>query len=446
MKKETRSAIVAAAAIAMVLVCAGANTAYAALGVIKTEYYRTQQEIAGGRLFVDKETIVVYSPPEFGPDSTSYGESAVLLQGAMGVRSSSPNGVGVSVRVIKGDASVTLRIRGLAEISEGWGRDHVNVRPLEGVVTRTDTDGRYDAETVSAANRTYFRIYSSGQVSLYEYHWWDNSYSDFEKWCLAGGYSSQYDERVIEDRGYDDYGRYVVVRTYDPDIRAYYNITYYYTSNPWWWYQTDYGRFEYIYGYGWVFIPYPVFWHRHCYYHEAPPTGHYYHGIIIKEREEQFSPQIPKERAVPYRPEETSERNNPAKYKIRRTNPDNPPAGNGQNPTPDRGGSTVIPREPGIPEKQRVDEPQRKEPNGYSPRESREPQNDNPPEIREPQRKEPDGNTQAPPSGNGQIRPKEPQDGGNQSKPPEKPPEKEKKPVKKPPEKTPTDPPKKEKT
>lgn len=433
----------------MALVCVATNDAYAALGVVKTGY-RTQQEIVGGRLFVDEETTVVYSKPDYGPDSANYGEAVVFLEGTAAIRSYNQNGV--LIRVIRGESSVVFRVRGLTTISEGWGRGYdVKIRPLEGMVAVVDSTYQ-NREIAYAANKTYFQVNRSGQISQYSYHWWDDSYSDFEKWCLAGGYGSysghQYDDRAVEYRGHDDYGRYIVVRAYDPEIHVYYGITYYYTSDPWWWYRADYGRFQYAYGCGWVFVPYPIFWHRHYYYHEAPPNGHYYHGIIIKEKEGQAAPQIPKERVVPYHPIiETPEYNDPSKYKkiIRRIDsPADESKGNDGPASGSGGGNQVVPREPQSPRQSGTDEPRHREPEGYVPRE---PQKDNPSQINEPQRKEPDRREpqSPPPNSNGQVKPKEPQDDGNQSKPPEKTPDQEKKPVKKVPEKNP-DPPKKEKT
>lgn len=406
------------------------------------------RKIPNGWIFANASTMAILVEPGDARENP-YATNVILLKGTAGIQSLTP--AGVTLRAISKETMAKIRVLGLAKISIEW-NGGIEIKPLQGtaiLIIEHSYDSTYAA---FAGNKEIIRIDSYGRIHRDNWHWW-NEYTDFEKWCLGydnnqGAYGgSSYDERAVEDRGYDEYGNYVVVRTYDPDVRVYYNITYYYVSDPWWWYRAEYGRFEYVYGYGWVFVPYPTFWHRHCYYHEAPPTGHYYHGIIIKEKEGQSAPQIPKERVVPYRPKETPDRNDPAKYKvIRRTDSDNPPSGNGQNQAPGHGGNGVVPREPrepAEPQKPGSDEPKRREPDGYTPREPREPQNGDSPQVREPQRKEPEQREpqSPPPNGNGQVRPKEPQ-GGGQTKPPEK--EQEKKPVKKLPEKNPD--PKKEKT
>ncbi len=377
--------------------------------VIHTNNERTYRGVNNGQVYADDHTDAYLVPRVYGPDySDSNRPDVVFFRGTVVVRSA---GNGMIVQAFQSDVVAIIRVRGTVRISDGWGG--LEIKPLQGEVELISPN----YVSASAWNKTFIRISAYGRISRETYYW--NNYSSFENWCLSSN-SGQYGESYqyqdsIEDRGQDNDGSYVVVRTYDPEVRICYSVTYYYVSDPWWWYRTEYGRFEYVPGYGWVFIPYPVFWHRHCYYHEAPPNRHYYHGIIIKEREEN-SPrqQIPKENIVPYRPRETLDRNDPSKYKIRRVNPDNPPNRNNPNQPPNQGGNQVVPREHGSSQQPKAEEPKRREPN-------------NPPNN--------------PPNGNGQVRPKEPQNGHGQSKPPEK----QKEPPKKEPKKNP-DPPKKEKT
>lgn len=379
--------------------------------VIHTVGERAYRSMVIGQVYADNHTDAYLLPRIYGPDSSdSNRPDVILFRGEITVRSA---GNSMIVQAFQGEIVAIIRVRGTVRISDGWGG--LEIKPLQG-----------DAELLnpnyvlaSVWNKTFIRISAYGKISCETYYW--NNYSSFENWCLSynsGQYGESYQyQDSIEDRGQDDDGNYVVVRTYDPEVRICYSVTYYYVSDPWWWYRTEYGRFEYVPGYGWVFIPYPVFWHRHCYYHEAPPNRHYYHGIIIKEREEN-SPhqQIPKENIVPYRPRATPDENDPSKYKVRRVHPDNPPNRNNPNQPPNQGGNQVVPREHGSSQQPGAEEPKRREPN-------------NPPNN------SPNGN------GNGQVRPKEPQNGHGQSKPPEK----QKEPPKKEPKNNP-DPPKKEKT